>query len=225
MELIYSVSKFLQSLTLRAFADWKVTGRENVPPMGALIIVANHRSNFDPSLLATSIPRRVVFVAKKGIFKGPLATWFLRSYGVFPLDTEGFDIRANRWAIRQLERDQAVMIFPEGTRSRGGMIKARPGVARLALMTQAPLLPVGITGTARLGTPLRVFNPTGKIRVNIGTAFSLPTIEGKPSDAVMDSLTDMIMQRVALLLPAAYRGTYGIKASRSATTDESNPTA
>jgi 1-acyl-sn-glycerol-3-phosphate acyltransferase len=220
MEFVYPVSNYLQSLTLRAFADWQVTGRENVPPLGPLIIVANHQSNIDPPLLSTSIPRRITFLAKKGIFKGPVASWYLRSYGAFPLDREGFDIRAYRWALSQLERSQAIVIFPEGTRSRGGMKKARPGVAKLALMTQASLLPVGITGTARLGSILRVFNPTGKIRVNIGMPFSIPTIEGKPGDEVVNSLADMIMQRVALQLPATHQGVYRIKARQAAAMDD-----
>jgi 1-acyl-sn-glycerol-3-phosphate acyltransferase len=211
MDLIYHAANFLQGLTLRAFADWRVSGREHVLPMGPLIIVANHQSNVDPTLLSTSIPRRITFLADKGIFRGPAASWFFRAYGAFPLDRERIDIGACRWLLGQLGRGQAVVVFPEGTRAAGGMRKARSGVARLALMSQAPLLPVGITGTERLGSWLRVFNPTGEIRVNIGTAFSVPSIDGRPSKAVLDSLTDMIMQRVAVLLPDRYQGVYGIK--------------
>jgi 1-acyl-sn-glycerol-3-phosphate acyltransferase len=211
MEFIYHAANYIQSLTLRAFADWHVSGREHVLPMGPLIIVANHQSNFDPTLLATSIPRRMRFLADRGTSRGPAASWFYRAYGAFHVDTGVNEIGACRWLLRQLQRGQAVVVFPEGTRTAGGMRKARPGVARLALMSQAPLLPVGITGTERLGTWLRVFNPTGEIRVNIGTAFSVPSIDGRPSKAVLDSLTDMIMQRVAVLLPVCYQGVYGIK--------------
>ena len=211
MSWIPSIANFLQSITLTVFADWKVTGRENVPPFGPLIIVANHQSNFDPTLISTSLPRRISFLAKKGIFVGPIATWFFRQYGAFPLDREGADVRAYRWALGQLGRDRAIVIFPEGTRTRGGMRQAQPGVARLALKAQAALLPVGITGTERLGSWLRVFNPTGKIRVNIGMPFTLPVIEGRPSREVMGSLTDMIMGRIAVLLPPGYRGVYSVE--------------
>ena len=211
MEFINPVSNFLQKIVLTAFADWQVVGRENVPPMGPLIIVANHQSNFDPTLLSTSIPRRTWFLAKEGIFRGPFASWFLRQYGAFPLKRDLKDMRAFRWALGQLDRDQAVVVFPEGTRTRGGMRKSNPGIVQLALKSQAPLLPVGITGTERLGTLMRVFNPTGKLRVNIGTAFSVPPIDGRLDRELLDSLTDMIMQRVAALLPESYRGVYAIK--------------
>ena len=203
------VCNFTQKITLRAFADWKVQGRENVPPMGPLIVVANHQSNFDPTLLGVSLPRRIWFLAKDGLFRGPIVTWFLRSYGAFPLNRAGADLGAYRWALNQLERDQVLVVFPEGTRSTGGMGRGKPGVARLALKTQTPLLPVGITGTESLGTIFRVFNPTGRLRVNIGTPFSLPSIEGRLNDDVLGSLTDMIMQRIAALLPESYRGVYG----------------
>jgi 1-acyl-sn-glycerol-3-phosphate acyltransferase len=207
---IYPASNFLQRRTLALFADFKVTGVENVPPMGPLIVVANHQSYVDPPLLGASIPRRLWFLAKKEIFQGPIADWFLKSYGAFPLDREDRDIRAYRWVLNKLQRDGVVAIFPEGTRSPRAMKHATSGVVQLALKTQAPLLPVGITGTEHLGHWLRTLHPTGRIRVNIGTVFSLPSVEGKPNKEVIESLVDTVMHRVAALLPASYRGVYEI---------------
>ena len=211
MELIYPMAMSFHRVTLRALADWEVEGRENVPPMGPLIVVANHQGSFDPPLIGASIPRRTWFLAKDDIFSGPPVSWLLRKYGAFPLSRSGPDIRAYRWALDKLDRDEVVVLFPEGTRNRGGMREAQSGVVRLALKAQVPLLPVGITGTENMGTWLRVFNPTGRFRVRIGTAFSLPTLDGKLSTDVMKSLTDMVMHRVAALLPPAYQGVYGSK--------------
>ena len=214
---VYPVSNFLQRRMLGLFADYKVAGVENVPPMGPLIVVANHQSYADPPLLGASIPRRLWFLAKKEIFQGPVADWFLKSYGAFPLNREDRDIRAYRWVLNKLEHDGAVAIFPEGTRSRGAMKQATSGVVQLALKTQAPLLPVGITGTERMGHWLRVLNPTGRIKVNIGTVFTLPSVEGKPNKEVMQSMADSVMQRVAALLPANYQGVYRISHDAVAT--------
>ena len=222
MGFVYPAGNVVQRMTLRLFADYKVIGEENVPWMGPLIIVANHQSNLDPPLLGASVPRRIWFLAKDSMFRGPLAQWFLRSYGAFPLDREGVDVRAYRWVLNQLERGEAVAVFPEGTRRKGAMQKAHNGVVRLALKAQAPLLPVGITGTERLGTWLRVLNPTGKIRVNIGPVFSLPSIEGRLSTEVLESLTDMIMHRIAALLPDSYQGVYRPTRGTAAAAPDSN---
>ena len=88
------------------------------------------------------------------------------------------------------------------------MTKPKPGIAQIALQSQAAILPVGIVGTHRLGTWMRVFNPTGKITVNIGQVFSVPPIEGRPSKELLESISDMIMQRVAMQLPDDIRGVY-----------------
>ena len=106
MELAYPVGNFMLRLVLRAFAQWTVEGKGNVPPWGPLIVVANHQSNLDPPILGASLSRRIWFLAKDGIFRGRIVNWFLSSYGAFPLDRSGSDLRAYRWALNKLERDQ-----------------------------------------------------------------------------------------------------------------------
>ena len=209
MDTLYHVSNFLQRITLRLFADYSVEGSEHVPPMGPLIVVANHQSNMDPPLLATSFPRRIRFLAKDTIFRGPAARWFLTSYGAIPLNRAGVDVRAFRHAMRELDAGGVVTVFPEGTRSPGAMRRAHSGVARLALLSQAPLLPVGITGTEHIGHWLRVVYPTGRLHVRIGSAFTVPPVDGRPSKEALNSMTEMVMRRVADLLPESYRGVYG----------------
>ena len=218
MELIYTASNVVQRACLRLFADWKVTGTENVPPMGPLVIVCNHLSNLDPPLLGASLPRRIRFLAKRGLFTAnPAAGWFLRSYGAFPLNRDGVDVPAYRWALNELATDGALVLFPEGTRSEGAMAQAKTGVVNLALRFKAPILPVGITGTQHIGHWINVLHPTGTIRVNVGQVFSLPDIEGKPNKEILESLTTSIMLRIAELLPESYRGVYSDLSGRTRT--------
>lgn len=206
----YHACRILQRLTLRLFAKWEVVGNENIPPMGPLIIIANHQSNMDPPMLVASLTRRIYFLAKSTVFSTPIVSWLLDAYGAFPLDRDkNMDIAAYRWVVNQLREGKPVVLFPEGTRSAGGMIKAKSGFVQIALHTKATILPVGITGTENMGSWGRVFFPTGRLKINIGTVFSLPDVEGKPNKEIIDSFADMIMNRVAQLLPEDYRGVYG----------------
>ena len=211
MGVVYSSARFMMRGALRLFGDWQVEGRECVPPKGPLIVVSNHQSNMDPPMIMASLPRRVQFMAKRGIFNGPVLSFLLKAYGAFPLNRDGGDLQAIQWSLKMLDNGAAIGIFPEGTRSPGGMRKGIPGIAMIALKSGAPILPVGMTGTERTGPPWQVAIPTGAFRVKIGQPFSLPTIEGRVSREQFQSMTDMIMERVAVLLPDNYRGIYDLK--------------
>ena len=209
MRLLYRACILTEKTLLAAMAsEWTVTGKENVPRSGRLIVVANHLSYADPSMVATALPRPVRFLAKDTLFEHPISRWFLTTYGAHPLRRGSMDVRAYRWARRILESDRALVLFPEGTRGDGGLGPGQPGVARLALATGSPLLPVSVTGTAHMGPWWRVLCPSGRIRVRIGEPFRLPAPDGPPSRETLTDLTDRIMLSIAALLPESYRGAY-----------------
>ena len=209
MGAVFSTSNVLMKLALRFWGDWQVEGRENVPQDGPLIVVSNHLSNLDPPMLAASIPRRLYFMAKRGIFHDPLVSAFLKSWGAFPLNRDGADISAIRWSLQTLERGGGLAIFPEGTRSPKGIKNPIPGVALIARKSGAPILPVGITGTESVGAPWQIAFPRGKFKVNIGSPFTVGKDSGsKPSRDDLEATTNDIMERVASLLPKNYRGIY-----------------
>ena len=113
--------------------------------------------------------------------------------------------------MKMLDSGSAIGIFPEGTRNPKAMQKGIPGIAMIAIKSGAPILPVGMTGTERTGPPWQVAMPRGEFRVKIGQPFSIPTIEGRVGRVQLQSITDMIMERVAVLLPDDYRGVYDLK--------------
>ncbi|HIB35556.1 MAG TPA: 1-acyl-sn-glycerol-3-phosphate acyltransferase [Dehalococcoidia bacterium] len=211
MAILYKTAVTLQKLLLNIFADWEVTGGENVPPGGPLIVASNHLSQCDPSYITIAVKRHVRFLAKRELFAHPIASPLLYAYGAHPLNRSNVDVNAYKWAINLLTTDGTLALFPEGTRSPKGLRKARTGIVKLALLTGAPILPLAITGTENFGNWARgVFVPTAKIRVTVGTPFSLPVIEGRISNAVAESLLNTIMERIAFLLPPKYRGVYQI---------------
>jgi len=112
-----------------------------------------------------------------------------------------------------LAQDHTVVLFPEGSRSPDhSMQKGLPGAAYIAIKSQATILPVGIVGTEKFSSRRMMF-PFARIGVNIGQPFTLPLIEGRPSHEVLQSMADMMMSRIATLLPEKYRGVYALRLS------------
>ena len=208
MTLVYKASRVLGRFCFYTFGRWEVVGQEGIPPIGRLIVVANHQSNADPPVLVAGINRSLNLVAKRGLFRNPVVSWFMHQWHAYPTDRDGRDVDLLRWLLRKLEGEEVVALFPEGTRNPRGIGPVNNGVAYLALKSNAPILPVGITGTENVQSFKRVPFPFVHLKVNIGQPFSLPPMEGKVRGPLLDSLTDMIMDRVAALLPKEYRGEY-----------------
>lgn len=212
--IFYRMGRLLARFCFRVFGRMEVDGSECVPPYGPLIVVCNHLSLNDPPLLVAAIPRPLYFIGKKELFGSPIARFWMRAFHVAPFNRSGTGIDAVRVLMQNLERDRAVVIFPEGHRSPDHtMQKGMLGVVYLALKSQAPILPVAVIGTQKF--PFwRIPFPFSRMKASIGPPFTLPIIEGKPSREVMSSLLDMVMARIAAQLPPEFRGVYGGKTVR-----------
>jgi 1-acyl-sn-glycerol-3-phosphate acyltransferase len=205
----YRAGRLLAIIMMGIFGRIEVAGRENVPPFGPLIVAPNHLSNADPPLVSTVFDRPVWFMGKRSLFSNPVTSYFLRGFHVYPVKRDGRDVDAVHWSMDMLERDQVMVVFPEGTRSPGTLMEGTDGATYLALKSHAPLLPVAITGTQHIRGFLRIAFPFCKIKVVIGQPYTLPGVEGALSKEVLHSLTRDLMQRIAVLLPPEYRGVYG----------------
>ena len=209
---MYRMSRQLGRLCFSVFGRMEVTGQELVPPFGPLLLVANHLSLNDPPMLVSTIGRRLNFIGKQELFANPVSRFTMKGFGVFPLDRSGHAIDMVRLVLRLLAEDRAMVLFPEGHRSPDhSMKRGLPGATYIAMKSQAILLPVGIAGTEKF-PGWRLPFPLCRIRVNIGQPFTLPLLEGGLTHDVLNSMSDMIMYRIAALLPEEYRGVYAMPA-------------
>jgi glycerol-3-phosphate dehydrogenase (NAD(P)+) len=170
-------------------------GREHVPD-GPVILAANHRSFLDPFIIGTCLRRPVYYVAKKELFAKRLNAWFLNSLGAFPVDRGASDATAIDTAKAILARGDAVLIFPEGTRTRPGPLgPAKRGVGRLVLETGAPVVPVAIIGTEAIRRGWRI--RPHRVRVRLGRPLTFPRAE-QSSQRLAHAVTARIWACVAL---------------------------
>ena len=210
MPLFYYTATTTMKALLLTFSRWRVYGRENIPLKGPLIVAANHLNLADPPLLSASIPRRIVFMVKHEFYHSVRGARFIRAFGAFPVHRGEMDREALRQAMRVLEQGLVLGMFPEGTRSPNAQLQqAHLGTALIALRSGAPILPVGINGTEKVKGVKEVVFGHPHITVTIGQPFFLPTNEDKVNSAQLKELTDLIMSRIAELLPESYRGVYG----------------
>ena len=205
---LYYIGKLLVGAFFRLFTRLQVKGKENVPRKGAVLVVSNHLNFNDPPLLGTFLGRRVAFMAKEELFRFPPLGYFLSSLGAFAVHRGRLDRKAIRQSAQVLAEGRALVMFPEATRSpKAQLQRAFPGSALIASRQTVPVIPVGIYGTERLKGLWLFRRP--RITVNIGPTFSLPKAGSKITKDELAEHTELIMRRIAELLPPKYRGVYG----------------
>ncbi len=193
---LYWVVRALVELPIRFYFRTARLGREHIPAHGPAIIAANHRSFIDPWVIGTMARRPVYYVAKSELFANPVIARLITALGAFPVRRGEGDGEAIQTARQLLESGQLVLIFPEGTRTRPGPLGVpRRGVARLALETGAPVIPLAIIGTdaVRRGLILR----PRRIRARAGLPLRLPRVP-EASPALAAAALEHIWRRVEL---------------------------
>lgn len=174
---MYKFARFLFVIYCHLFNVTEIHGRENIPADGPLIIYANHVSAFDVILLAITFRRPIYFMAKKELFKIPVAGWVVKKLNAFPVDRDHVDLTAVMTAMSVLKRGEQMGIFPEGTRSKkhGGSAPAKGGVALFATRCKTDVLPVHLAYKRNL----MIFN---RFTVTVGKPIPYAEIPVKSRD-------------------------------------------
>lgn len=212
----YWVFKGTVLTVLRIWFRPKIEGSRDLPA-GPVIVASNHLSFSDTFFLGAVVSRRLTFLAKSSYFntpgiKGWLMARFFRGLGQVPIDRSGGAASGLALSAGEqvLLRSGVLGIYPEGTRSPDGRLyRGRTGVARLALATGAPVVPVAMIGTERIQPPGTVMPRMAPLSIRIGEPLNFSRHQGLHDDpAVLRSVTDEIMRAVQKLSGQEYVDSY-----------------
>ena len=201
-----------------------VDGRARLPRHGPAILAANHRSFLDSILLPLVVPRRITFVAKADYFDNPKTAWFFRGVGQIPIRREGGSAseRALASAIEVLRAGRLFGIYPEGTRTRDGLLhRGHTGVARLALRTGAPIIPIGLVGTDDV-QPVDARFPRlfRQVTIRFGEPIEADRYANRDADHLaFRELADEVMYEIAQLSGYEYVDTYATRRAEDLPTE------
>ncbi|WP_371503281.1 1-acyl-sn-glycerol-3-phosphate acyltransferase [Kitasatospora sp. NBC_00374] len=224
--------KMIVAPLLRIFFRPWMEGEENIPDEGPAILASNHLSFSDSFFLPALLKRRVTFIAKAEYFttpglKGRLTAAFFKGVGQLPVDrsgARGAGEAAIRSGIAVIERGEVFGVYPEGTRSPDGKLYRGKvgGLARVALATGAPVIPVAMINTEKVQPPGQVV-PNFGIRpgIRIGRPLDFSRYQGMENDRfILRSVTDEVMYEIMRLSGQEYVDIYATAAKRQITEDK-----
>lgn len=167
------VRNAVRALYFTLTGGFRVVGKENIPRSGAIIVAPNHASYLDPPAVGSALPRVLTYMAKEELFRFKFLGWLLRTVGAFPVRRGAGDMESIKIAMRILERGDALLVFPEGTRNFGDrMVSMNRGVEMLARKTGALVVPTAIVGTSTKWGKKKKLRFWGRVSVAFGEPVS-----------------------------------------------------
>jgi 1-acyl-sn-glycerol-3-phosphate acyltransferase len=205
---------------------WKfeLEGFDRLPGDGPAILCPNHVSFLDSAFLMLHVSRNISFVGKAEYMDSWKTKYLFPLMGMIPIDRGGGDKSqaALDTAEAVLHRGELFGIFPEGTRSRDGMLhKGRTGAARLALKVGCPIFPVGMIGTREIQPPdAKIPKPHGQCTIKIGRPINVERYRHRGDDhMVLRQITDELMYEIRDLTGQDYRNVYAGKSAETEPTE------
>ena len=217
---LYTVARAILEPLFNFGFDLQVEGVENVPADGGAIIAPNHISVLDSFFVPAVLPRRITYVGKAEYMDDWKTKHLFPALGMIPIDRSGGNAAqaALDAAAGILDQGELFGIYPEGTRSRDGLLhKGHTGVARLALRTGVPIVPCGIQGTVEVMPADAKFpNLFRVVRIRFGRPVDVTRYLDRPDDRLaLRQITDEVMYEIRSLSGQQYVDDYATKKSET----------
>lgn len=193
----------------RFYFGWRVYHAERVPLSGPVILASNHMSFLDPPLVGAGIRRGINYLARENLFRFPILGWILHRWQTVPVDRDGGGAKGLKAILDRLLDGGAIILFPEGTRSRDGKLQpARSGIGLTVIKSQAPVIPVRVFGTFEaFGRHMRFPRPR-RVAVKYGAPMNFAQLRAeakvcsKPRlKEIYQEVADQIMAAISRLEP------------------------
>ena len=207
----YFIGWSLFRLIYATYFRWRVFNPENVPMTGPVILASNHASFIDPPLVGSGLHRTLNYLARESLFRFPILGAILRSWQAVPVDRDGGGASGLRAILDRLLAGGAILLFPEGTRTKDGKLQpARSGIGLTVIKSNAPVVPVRVFGTFEAYNRFHKFPHPHRIAVKYGQPidFSALRAEAKVCSKprlkeIYQEVADRIMAEIAALQPHA----------------------
>jgi 1-acyl-sn-glycerol-3-phosphate acyltransferase len=191
------------------YFGWRVYNPERVPLKGPVILASNHSSYVDPPLVGAGIKRGINYLAREDLFRFPVVGWVLNNWNAVPVDREGGGARGLKAILDRLLDGGAIILFPEGTRSRDGKLQpARSGIGLTVIKSAAPVVPVRVFGTyeafgrhMRFPRPRRIAVKYGQLMLFEQVRAEAKTCSKARLKQIYQQVADELMAAIAKLEP------------------------
>ncbi|HVY69042.1 MAG TPA: lysophospholipid acyltransferase family protein [Verrucomicrobiae bacterium] len=202
---VYHVTAALCRIIFRTYFRWRVYDRERVPLTGPVILAANHASYLDPPLVGAPLMRVVNYLARESLFKYPVLGSYLRALHAVPVNREGGGGAGLKAILDRLRSGDAILLFPEGTRTRDGQLQsAKSGIGLTVIKSGALVVPVRVFGTREAWGRSVSFPRPRRVAVKYGSPLDFAALRAEAKICAKDRLkriyqeiSDEIMAAIA----------------------------
>jgi 1-acyl-sn-glycerol-3-phosphate acyltransferase len=211
MNASYRIGWLLFRALYATYFRWRVFGAENVPLSGGVILASNHASFLDPPLVGSGLNRDINYLARESLFRFPGIGALLRSWNAVPVDRDGGGAAGLREILSRLLAGGAIILFPEGTRTRDGKLQpARSGIGLTVIKSDVPVVPVRTFGTFEAYGRRHKFPRPYRVMVKYGKPLRFEKLRAEAKTCpksrlkeIYQEVADEIMASIAKLEPKA----------------------